>query len=62
MAKLWPQCTLGYEGWQEAGFRDKERFANYLHRQVCSGQLPLAEAQFQIASDWCHYWREAGRP
>jgi hypothetical protein len=62
MANLWPQCSMGYEGWQGPGFRDKDRFENYLHRQVCSGRLPLAEAQFQIASDWYHYWQEAGRP
>jgi len=62
MANLWPQCSPGYAGWQEAGFRDKDRFENYLHRQVCSGRLPLAEAQFQIASDWFRYWVEAGRP
>jgi hypothetical protein len=62
MANLWPQCSPGYAGWQEAGFRDKDRFENYLRRQVCSGRLPLAEAQFQIATDWLHYWQAAGKP
>jgi hypothetical protein len=62
MANLWPQCSPGYAGWQGGGFRDKDRFENYLHRQVCSGSLSLAEAQFQIGTDWYQYWVAAGQP
>ena len=62
MANLWPQCSPGYAGWQGAGFRDKDRFENYLHRQVCSGNLSLGDAQFEISTDWLQYWVAAGRP
>jgi hypothetical protein len=61
MANLWPQCSPGYAGWQGGGFRDKDRFENYLHRQVCAGNLSLAEAQFQIGTDWFQYWVAAGQ-
>lgn len=61
-ANLWHECSPGYAGWVAAGFREKDRFENYLHRQVCSGTLPLAEAQFEIATDWFSYWVAAGRP
>lgn len=30
----------------------KTEVEDYLHHQVCSGALPLAEAQREIASDW----------
>lgn len=62
MANLWPQCTAGYSNWEGAGFRDKDRFENYLRRQVCSGALELSEAQVQMAADWFKYWVAAGRP
>ena len=62
MANLWPQCSPGYAGWTGAGFRDKDKFENYLHRQVCAGAVTLAEAQRQIATDWYQYWISAGKP
>jgi hypothetical protein len=62
MANLWPECSAGYAGWQGAGFRDKDHFENYLRRQVCSGNLSLSEAQFEIATDWFRFWAAAGRP
>jgi hypothetical protein len=30
----------------------KDQAENYLHRQVCSGKMSLAEAQKEITSDW----------
>jgi len=44
---LWPQPRNVFPGASE-----KDEVEDYLHHQVCSGALPLAEAQRQIASDW----------
>jgi hypothetical protein len=62
MANLWPECSPGYAGWTGAGFRDKDGFENHLRRQVCAGNISLAEAQSQIATDWHKHWVDAGRP
>ena len=55
IANLWPECSSGYAGWEGASFREKDRFENYLHRQVCSGALSLADAQVEMATDWFRY-------
>ncbi len=34
--------------------REKDRVENRLHRLVCSGRMPLADAQRRIAGDWRH--------
>jgi hypothetical protein len=41
---------------------EKDGFENYLHGQVCGGQLNLADAQAEIATDWVKYWVTAGQP
>lgn len=41
---LWPQP------WAEA--KQKDRLENKLHALVCSGALPLAQAQHEIATNW----------
>jgi hypothetical protein len=46
-ANLWPQPRNVFPGATE-----KDEVEDYLHHQVCSGVLPLAEAQREIASDW----------
>ena len=46
-ANLWPQRRNVFPGAAE-----KDEVEDYLHHQVCSGVLPLAEAQREIASDW----------
>jgi len=38
----------------DGGAHAKDRVESYLHKQVCSGDLTLAEAQREIASDWYH--------
>lgn len=43
---LWPQPYAG------TGAHAKDQVENWLHRQVCSGKMPLAEAQKGIARDW----------
>jgi hypothetical protein len=62
MANLWPQCSPGYQGQTAPGFRDKDKFENYLHRQVCAGKIALPDAQRQIATDWLKFWTAAGKP
>ncbi len=47
VSNLWPEP---YDG--DFGARRKDILENRLHREVCSGQLSLAEAQYEIASDW----------
>ncbi len=34
------------------GFKEKDLVENYLHNEVCSGNLDLSAAQKQIANDW----------
>ena len=34
------------------GFHEKDKVENYLHDQVCKGNMTLAEAQRQIATNW----------
>ena len=36
----------------DGGARYKDRVERYLNRQVCSGQMTLAEAQEAIRADW----------
>jgi hypothetical protein len=43
----WPQP---YE--PRPGAHEKDIVENYLHAQVCSGKMSLADAQKQIATDW----------
>jgi len=44
---LWPQPYL-----PKPGAREKDLVENWLHRQVCSGQISLGEAQREISQDW----------
>jgi len=44
---LWPQP---YE--PRPGAHEKDAVENWLHREVCSGRIPLAKAQHDIATDW----------
>jgi hypothetical protein len=41
---------------------DKDKFENYLHKQVCSGAMDLATAQNQIATNWEKYWQDVENP
>lgn len=55
---LWPQCYGG--DWNAVM---KDRVENRLHKEVCSGNLPLAEAQREITQDWrVPYRRYFGEP
>ena len=46
---LWPEPRHVLGGW---GADAKDQLENELHRRVCSGELPLAEAQRAIATSW----------
>jgi hypothetical protein len=46
---LWPEPRHVVGGW---GADAKDQLENELHRRVCRGELPQAEAQHSIATDW----------
>jgi|GEM_PF-894152 len=47
IANLWPEAAT-----PTPGFHEKDKVENYLHAQVCSHKMPLAEAQRQEANAW----------
>ena len=47
ISNLFPEAAA-----PKPGFHEKDQVENYLHDQVCSGNMTLAEAQRQIATDW----------
>lgn len=44
---LWPQPSQ-----PAPGFHEKDKLENYLHRQVCAGNMPLVQAQTALVVDW----------
>lgn len=50
---LWPQRWDG-----ALGAHRKDTLENYLHRAVCAGRIPLAEAQQALATDWVAAYRK----
>jgi len=47
---LWPEPYA--TSIPEGGARFKDRVENYLHDQICAGNISLAVAQQRIANDW----------
>lgn len=47
LANLWPQPYA-----PRPGAKEKDVVENWLHAQVCTNHLQLADAQHQIATDW----------
>ena len=47
VANLWPEPYNN-----PTGAREKDKVENYLHKAVCNGEMTLAEAQWEIATDW----------
>ncbi len=47
IANLWPEAAE-----PRPGYHEKDKVENYLHQQVCSGAMPLADAQREIATNW----------
>jgi 5-methylcytosine-specific restriction endonuclease McrA len=50
---LWPELAG-----PPPGFHEKDRVENALHRAVCAGEMPLADAQRRVATDWTAVWRK----
>lgn len=51
---LWPEPLN-----PRPGFREKDVFENYLHRQICKGAMTIEEAQREITTDWYRYYKES---
>ncbi len=47
ISNLWPELAS-----PTPGFHQKDQVENYLHDQVCAGKVPLATAQYEIATNW----------
>lgn len=53
---LWPEpWTLDVDG-EDLGAHTKDKVENFLHDAVCSGAMPLDEAQRDISTDWTVVW------
>ncbi|HET7337698.1 MAG TPA: hypothetical protein VFJ23_07390 [Candidatus Nitrosotalea sp.] len=48
MRNLWPE--------PHSSSFTKDSIENYLHDQVCSGNMKLEDAQKKIATNWYNYW------
>jgi hypothetical protein len=53
IANLWPELAS-----PTPGFHQKDQVENYLHDQVCSGKVPLAQAQQEIATNWLSIYQQ----
>ncbi len=47
ISNLWPEPAL-----PTPGFHEKDKVENYLHGQLCSGKITLAQAQQDISIKW----------
>jgi hypothetical protein len=47
VANLWPEAAE-----PRPGFHEKDQVENWLHDQVCAGQIDLRQAQYDIATHW----------
>jgi hypothetical protein len=47
IANLWPEAAS-----PKPGFHEKDKVENYLHSQVCSGDISLKQAQIEITTNW----------
>jgi hypothetical protein len=47
ISNLWPEPAT-----PKPGFHEKDRVENYLHDQICNGNISLREAQIEIATNW----------
>ncbi len=56
IANLWPEAAD-----PRPGFHEKDKVENYLHKQVCGGMMPLAEAQKEIATHWLDTYQRMPR-
>ena len=47
ISNLWPEAAS-----PKPGYHEKDKVENYLHDQLCDGDMSLAEVQNAIATDW----------
>jgi hypothetical protein len=52
ISNLWPEPAN-----PRPGFHEKDRLENYLHAKVCSGAMPLSQAQQALAHNWLSAYR-----
>ena len=55
MGNIWPEWGPADVSLRERYFKQKDLVENYLAAKVRSGEMPIAEAQRGIASDWVQY-------
>lgn len=53
ISNLWPEAAS-----PKPGFHEKDKVENYLHTQVCSGAVPLQQAQVEIATNWLNIYNQ----
>jgi hypothetical protein len=53
IANLWPEAAS-----PTPGFHQKDQVENYLHDQVCNGQISLQQAQIEIATNWLQVYQQ----
>ena len=53
IANLWPELAS-----PTPGFHQKDQVENYLHDQVCSGKITMAQAQQEIATNWLAVYQQ----
>lgn len=54
---LWPQPAKPVPG-----FHEKDELENYLHKQVCSGNMALIDAQAEIRTNWYEAYKKYIKP
>jgi hypothetical protein len=60
---LWPEPNeVTLPDGTDVGSEAKDHLENYLKAAVCSGSIPLGDAQRLIAGDWIVAWQAAGQP
>jgi len=52
IANLWPEAAN-----PTPGFHQKDEVENYLHQEVCNGQISLTEAQELISAHWLDVYK-----
>lgn len=54
LTNLWPEPAT-----PKPGFHEKDKVEAYLHAQVCSGKIPLKDAQTAIATNWKQFQKSS---
>jgi hypothetical protein len=57
ISNLWPEAAE-----PRPGYHEKDRYENFVHGQVCRGEITLQEAQRRISENWLQNWIAAGKP